>query len=50
VKLAQDRCKQAGFAGAVGAGDAELVAAEYDEIDVLKQRLPTAPQGEIPSR
>ena len=39
AQFAQDGREQAGFAGAVGAGDADLVAAEDGEIDVLEQRL-----------
>src|SRR5258708_35842482 len=49
-ELAANRRDQTRLAGAVGAGDPDLVAAEYGEIDLLEQRLRTAPQGEIPSR
>ncbi len=50
TQLAANRRKQTGLAGAVGAGDADFVAAKNREIDLLEQRLRTAPQGEIPSR
>ncbi len=50
VQLAANRRKQTRLPRAVGAGDPDLVAAEDGEIDLLEQRLRTAPQGEIPSR
>src|SRR5271167_2802685 len=50
AKLAANRREQARLAGAVGAGDSDLVAAVDGEVDLLEQRLRTAPQGEIPSR
>ena len=49
VQLAANCRKQTGLTGAVGTGDADLVAAEDGEVDLLEQRLRTAPQGEIPS-
>ena len=47
VSSPQYRREQARFSGAVGAGDADLVAAKDGEIDLLEQRLRTAPQREI---
>jgi hypothetical protein len=50
AEFAENRRKQTGLTGAVGAGDAGLLAAENGEVDLLEKRLRTAPQGEIPSR
>ncbi len=49
-KLAPNRRKQTRLAGAVGAGDADLVAAKDGEIDLLEQRLRTAPQRSDPEQ
>ncbi|GAC1302176.1 MAG: hypothetical protein NVSMB10_02820 [Steroidobacteraceae bacterium] len=47
--LATDRREQARLAGAVGACQADLVAARHGEVHLLEKRLRTAPQSEIPS-
>jgi hypothetical protein len=49
-ELAANGREQARLTRAVGAGEADFVAAEDGEIDLLEQRLRTAPQGQIPSR
>jgi hypothetical protein len=49
-QFAADGRKQAGFAGTVGAGEADLVAAENDEVNLLEQRFRTAAQSEIAGR
>jgi hypothetical protein len=49
-EVTAQRGKQTGFPGPVGAGETDLVAAKDGEVDLLEQRLRTAPQGEIPSR
>ena len=38
VQLAQDRCEQAGFAAAVGTGDAQPLAGIDAEVGLLKQQ------------
>jgi len=45
----QNRGEQAGLARTVGAGQADPVAAKNREVDLLDERLRTAPQGQIPS-
>jgi hypothetical protein len=49
-ELAANGREQARLPRAVGAGESDLVAAKDGEIDLLEQRLRTAPQGQVPSR
>ena len=50
LQLCADGRKQTRLPGSVSAGEPDLVAAKYREVDLLEQRLRTAPQGEIPGR
>ena len=47
MQLAQEQCKQAGFAAAVRADHADLLPGMQGEVDALEQRLAAAREREL---